>query len=82
MIIKLKPRKQRIPYISQYLKTNLIESMPPLFEDNEDSIENYSFIEEIEDMLYVYGLPLNDQTLQRLLDDYGLTLAELTLVLA
>jgi len=50
--------------------------------DNEESIENYSFIEEIEDMLYVYGLPLNDQTLQRLLDDYGLTLAELTLVLA
>ncbi|MGM0902881.1 MAG: processed acidic surface protein [Bacillota bacterium] len=59
-----------------------IEELTTIFTDNEDSIESYRFIEDIEDMLYVYGRPLNDQTLQLLLSDYGLTLEQLNDILS
>ncbi|MBY0097121.1 processed acidic surface protein [Mesobacillus maritimus] len=59
-----------------------IEDLKTIFTDNEDSIDNYKFIEDLEDMLYVYGRPLNDQTLQLLLSDYGLTLEQLNAILA
>ncbi|WP_404329961.1 processed acidic surface protein [Mesobacillus maritimus] len=59
-----------------------IEELTTIFTDNEDSIESYRFIEDLEDMLYVYGRPLNDQTLQLLLSDYGLTLEQLNGILA
>lgn len=59
-----------------------IEELTSIFADNEDSIESYRFIEDIEDMLYVYGRPLNDQTLQLLLSDNGLTLEQLNAILA
>lgn len=58
-----------------------IEELTTIFTDNEDSIESYRFIEDLEDMLYVYGRPLNDQTLQLLLSDYGLTLEQLNAIL-
>jgi len=59
-----------------------LEELQTIFEKNDDSVDEYDFIEDLEDMLYVYGLPLNDQTLQNLLDDYGLTLEELNSILA
>ncbi|MCM3585208.1 processed acidic surface protein [Mesobacillus maritimus] len=59
-----------------------LEELHAIFEKNDDSVDEYDFIEDLEDMLYVYGLPLNDQTLQNLLDDYGLTLEELNSILA
>jgi processed acidic surface protein len=59
-----------------------IEELTTIFTDNEDSIENYRFVEDLEDMLYVYGRPLNDQTLKLLLSDYGLTIEQLNAILA
>lgn len=58
------------------------EELSSIFANNDDSVDSYKFMEELEDMIYVYGLPLNEQTLQILLSDYGLTLERLNAILA
>ncbi|WP_187118885.1 processed acidic surface protein [Bacillus marasmi] len=58
-----------------------LEELNQIFVSNNDTLEDYEFIEDIETMLLQYGVPITEQTLNIMLENYGLTLEQLNSIL-
>ncbi|NMD69770.1 processed acidic surface protein [Bacillus sp. DNRA2] len=54
-----------------------IDELNQIFNLNNDSLDNYEFIEDIEMVLINYGVPITEHTLDTLLNNFGLSLEQL-----
>ena len=59
-----------------------LDELNAIFASNDDSVDNYEFIEDLEYALFDYGIPVTETSLLELLEEFELTRAELDELLA
>ncbi|WP_203553120.1 processed acidic surface protein [Bacillus sp. B15-48] len=59
-----------------------LDELVAILAKNDDALENYQFIEDLEVSLLFYEIPITENSLNQFLNRYGLTLDELQAILA